>query len=213
MAGAGEGGPVRLAILLGSIAGLALAGVHTMSEGASASHRLAGAHGPGKIVALAPRRALPASVRRKLAAPLIRRRMKLRIPVKGDATARLGERVYVLGGVRRDGRPTDLIQEYDFRNHRSRIAGRLPRPVSHAAALILDRFVFLLGGLTDGSPTRAIMRFAPGRGTVVGAGHLPLPASGGVPVAPRVRRGYLIGANAPGAPHLDLEITLRRRGH
>ena len=69
MAGAGDGGPVRLAILLGSIAGLALVGFHTMTEGASASHRLAGSHGPGKIVALAPRRALPASVRRKLAAP------------------------------------------------------------------------------------------------------------------------------------------------
>jgi hypothetical protein len=213
MAGAGEGGPVRLAILLGSIAGLALVGFHTMTEGASASHRLAGAHDPGKLVVLAPRRALPASVRRKLAAPRIRRRVKLRIPVKGDATARLGERIYALGGVRANGRPTGLIQEYDVRNHRSRIAGRLPRPVSHAAALILDRFVYLLGGLTDGSPTRAIMRFSPGTGNVGLAGHLPVPASGGVPVSSRSRRGYLIGAHAPGAPHVDLEITLRRRGH
>ena len=139
--------------------------------------------------------------------------MKLRIPVKGDATATLGERIYALGGVRADGRPTGLIQEYDVRNHRSRIAGRLPRPVSHAAALILDRFVYVLGGLTDGSPTRAIMRFSPGTGNVGLAGHLPVPASGGVPVSSRSRRGYLIGAHAPGAPRLDLEITLRRRGH
>lgn len=213
MAGAAEGGPVRLAILLGSIAALSLVGLHTLSGGASASHRLAGAHSPGKIVVLAPRRALPASVGRMLASPRVRRRVKLRIPVKGDATATLGERIYALGGVRADGRPTSLIQEYDVRTHRSRIVGRLPRPVSDAAALILDRFVYLLGGLTDASPTRAIVRFAPGRGTVALAGHLPVPASGGVPVATRSRRGYLIGAHVPGDPHLDLQITLRRRGH
>ena len=35
-----------------------------------------------------------------LAAPRVRRRVKLRIPVKGDATATLGERIYALGGVR-----------------------------------------------------------------------------------------------------------------
>jgi hypothetical protein len=213
MAGSGEGGPVRLAILIGSLAGISLIGFHTLSEGASASHLFAGGRGPGKIVALAPRRALPRSVRRALAAPPATPRLKLRVPVKAAATATLGETTYVLGGVRAGGRPTDLIQSYVARTHRSRVVGRLPRPVSHGAALTLDRFVYLLGGLTDGSATRAITRFAPGRHTVVLAGHLPVPVSGGTPVASRSRRGYLVGASVPGAAHLDLELTLRRLGH
>lgn len=204
---------MRLAILIGSLAGIFLIGFHTLGEGASASHPFAGGRGPGKIVALAPRRALPRSVRRALAAPPAKPRLKLRVPVKAAATATLGERTYVLGGVRSSGRPTDLIQSYVARTHRSRVIGRLPRPVSHAAALTLDRFVYVLGGIADGSPTRAIMRFAPGRRTVVLAGHLPVPASGGVPVPSRSRRGYLVGANVPGAQALDLEITLRRLGH
>jgi hypothetical protein len=213
MAGSGEGGPVRLAILIGSLAGISLIGFHTLSEGASASHLFAGGRGPGKIVALAPRRALPRSVRRALAAPPVRPRLKLRVSVKAAATATLGETTYVLGGVRASGRPTDLIQSYVPRTHRSRVVGRLPRPVTHGAALTLDRFVYLLGGVTGGSPTRAIVRFSPGRRTVVLAGHLPVPARGGVPVASRSRRGYLVGAKVPGAAPLDLEITLRRLGH
>ena len=204
---------MRLAILSGSIAALFLIGFHTLSEGASASRGFAGGRGPGKIVALAPRRALPASVRRALAAPPARPRVKLRVPVKAAATVTMGERTYVLGGVPASGRPTNLIQTYVTRTHRSLIVGRLPRPVSHAAAIVLDRFVYLLGGFTGGSPTRAIVRFSPGRRTVALAGHLPVPASGGVPVASRSRRGYLVGASVPGAARFDLEITLRRLGH
>ena len=204
---------MRLAILVGSIVTLFLVGFHTLTEGASASHLFAGGRGPGKIIALAPRRALPRSVRRTLAAPPARPRLKLRVPVKAAATARVGERTYVLGGVLASGRPTDLIQSYVASTHRSRVVGKLPRPVSHAAALTLDRFVYLLGGIAGGSPTRAIIRFAPGRRTVVLAGHLPVPASGGIPLASRSRRGYLVGANVPGPAHLDLEITLRRLGH
>ncbi|HEY1237916.1 MAG TPA: hypothetical protein VGE91_06220 [Solirubrobacterales bacterium] len=213
MAGAGEGGPVRLAILVGSIAALSLVGLHSLSGGASASRRFGGPNGPGKIVALAARRSLPASVGRALARPRARHRVKLRVPVKAAGTARLGELTYTLGGVLADGRPTDLIQSYNARTRRSRIVGRLPRPVSHGAAITLDRFVYLLGGLTAGSPTRAIIRFAPGRGTVVIAGHLPVPASGGDPVASRSRRGYLVGAHVPGDSALNLELTLRTRGH
>ncbi|HEY7267574.1 MAG TPA: hypothetical protein VH501_07765 [Solirubrobacterales bacterium] len=213
MAGAGEGGPVRLAILLGSVAALSLVGLHSLSGGASASHRLGGPDSPGKIVALAVRRSLPASVRRALAAPPARHRMKLRVPVKAAGIARVGELTYALGGVLANGRPTDLIQMYNAHTHRSRTVARLPRPVSHAAAITLDRFVYLVGGLTAGSPTRAIIRFAPGRGTVVLAGHLPVPVSEGVPVASRERRGYLVGATVPGPARLNLELTLRRRGH
>jgi hypothetical protein len=211
MAGAGEGGPVRLAILVGSIAALSLIGMHTLTEGASASHRRAG--GTGKVVALAVRRSLPASVRRQLAQRSPLRPRKLRVPVTGAAKVADGDRIFVLGGTRADGRPTSLIQDYDLRRHRSAVAGRLPGPVTDGAALTLDGFVFLAGGLVDGTPTRAIVRVDPRRGRAVLAGHLPVPATGGFGLASRQRRGYLVGATVPGPARLNLELTLRTRGH
>jgi hypothetical protein len=254
MAGAGEGGPVRLAILLGSLASLLLLALYTIGGAASAGHRLETARAPGKVVALAVRRGLPLSVRRQLGIPrvpgvatiatsrgtylvggsrraangarvpvaTVRRAIgnrrptrvaKLPVPVSDAAGAAVGDRIYALGGLRTNGRPTNLIQEYDVSTRRSTIAGRLPQPVADGAALTLDGFVFLAGGRVDGSPIRAIVRFDPLRRDAVLAGHLPVPASGGVPAVSRRRRGYLVGADVPGASPLDLEITLRTRGH
>jgi hypothetical protein len=254
MAGAGEGGPVRLAILLGSLASLLLLGLHTIGGAASASHRLETARAPGKIAALAARRGLPLSVRRQLGIPrapgvatiptshgiylvggsrrgakgarvpiaTVRRATgngrptrvaRLPVPINDAAGAAVGDRIYALGGLVASGRPTNLIQVYDVSTRRSAIAGRLPEPVADGAALTLDGFVFLAGGLVDGSPTRAIVRFDPHRRSGVLAGHLPVAASGGVPAASRARRGYLVGAAVPGDSSLNLELTLRTRGH
>jgi hypothetical protein len=253
MAGAGEGGPVRLAILLASLAGLLVLGIHTFGDSASASHRPATARVPGKIVAVAARRTLPLSVRRQLAGPRpagvasvrtseatyllggtrrgvgghevpvasVLRRVrggrasrvaKLPVAVTNAAGAAVGDRTYALGGRLANGRPTDLIQEYDVATERSVIAGRLPQPVTDAAALSLDDFVYLLGGVANGSPTREIVRFDPWRETTALAGNLPVPASGGIAAAARLRRGYLVGAKVPGARALNFEITLRPRG-
>ena len=257
MAGAGDGGPVRLAILVASIVGLIVLGVRTAGgpQGASASRRAAARdHPAGKLVAIAARRALPLSVRREVAAPraagvatvrtsrgtyllggtrrglkgtrvpvasVLRalghgpptRVAKLPVPVTGAAGAVAGDKVFALGGLRGGGRASDLIQEYDVATERSVIAARLPEPVTDTAALTLDGFVYLVGGLVNGSPTRAIVRFDPWRATAALAGHLPVPASGGVAAASRSRRGYLVGAHVPGAQPLDFELTLRTRGH
>ena len=223
MAGAGDGGPVRLAILVASIVGLIVLGVRTAGgpQGASASRRAAARdHPAGKLVAIAARRALPLSVRRQLAPPR----------AAGVATVRTSDGTYLLGGMRRgpkatrvpvasvlralgNGRPSDLIQEYDVATERSVIAAKLPEPVTDSTALTLDGFVYLVAGLVNGSPTRAIVRFDPLRATAVLAGHLPVPASGGVALASRSRRGYLVGARVPGAEPLDFELTLGMRGH
>jgi hypothetical protein len=69
---AGQGGPVRLAILLGSIAGLIVLAVEGAGgpEGASASHGQTAGHGvPGKIVAIPSRRRLPLVVHRQIVPP------------------------------------------------------------------------------------------------------------------------------------------------
>jgi hypothetical protein len=250
MAGPGEGGPARLAILLGSLAGLLLIAVHTIGGSASAGHRPATARKPGKIVAVAARRRLPLSVRRQLAvapapgpasartsratyllggtrrgmqghrvpvASVLRRVggggpirvAKLPVAVTGAAGAAVGDRIYALGGRLAGGVPSNLIQEYDVATERAVIAGRLPRPVTDAAALTLDGFVYLLGGRANGSPARQIVRFDAMRGTAVLAGRPPVPASGGRAAAARSRRGYLVGAAVPGAGQLNFVISLR----
>ena len=257
MAGAGDGGPVRLAILLASIVGLIVLGVRTAGgpQGASASRRAAARdHPAGRLVAIAARRALPLSVRRELAAPraagvaavrtshgtyllggtqrgpngtrvpvasVLRalghdpptRVAKLPVPVTGAAGAVVGDKVFALGGRLANGRPSDLIQEYDVATERSVIAAKLPDPVTDTAALTLDGFVYVVGGLVNGSPTSAIVRFDPLRATAVLARHLPVPASGGVALASRGRRGYLVGGHVPGSEPLNFELTLRTHGH
>lgn len=250
---AAERGPMRLAILLGSLAGLFLLALHSIGGAASASHRPATARVPGKIVALAARRTLPLSIRRQLAAPRpagpatvrssgatyllggirpgakgrvvpvasVLRRVggggptrvaKLPVPVTGAAGAAVGDRIYALGGRLANGRPSDLIEEYDVVTERSVIAGRLPRPVTDSAALTLGDFVYLIGGRVGDSPSREIVRFDPWRGTTALAGRLPVAASGGAAAAARLRRGYLANANVPGTSTLNFEITLRPPG-
>jgi hypothetical protein len=257
MARAGARDPVRLAILLASIAGLIVLGIKTASgtEGASATQRAAARdRSPGKLIAIAARRALPRSVRRQLAEPstsgvatvrtsratyllggtrrtatgaripvasVLRaighgpaeRVAKLPVAVTGACGAVAGDKIFALGGRQSGGRASDLIQEYDVATERSVIAARLPEPVVDTAALSLDGFVYLVGGIVDGSPTRAIVRFDPSRGTAVVAGRLPVPASGAIAAASRRHRGYLVRAEVPGAAPLNFEITVGRHGH
>jgi hypothetical protein len=82
----------------------------------------------------------------------------------GAAGAAVGDRIYALGGRLANGRPSDLIEEYDVVTERSVIAGRLPRPVTDSAALTLGDFVYLIGGRVGDSPSREIVRFDPGAG-------------------------------------------------
>jgi hypothetical protein len=250
---AGQGGPVRLTILLASIAGLIVLGVKTASgpQGASASHGPIAGHGvPGKIVAIPSRRRLPFAVRRQTVPPgpsgaaairiagetyllggtrksshghrvpvgsVLRsagggpstRVAKLPTPVTGAAGAAVGDRLYAIGGRLANGKPSDEVQEYDIATEHSVIAARLPDPVSHASALTLDEFVYLLGGVRGGAPSRPILRFSAWRDTVAPAGHMPVPTMGGVATATRSHRGYLVGASVPGASRVTFVVTLR----
>ena len=146
MAGAGDGGPVRLAILVASIVGLTVLGVRTAGgpQGASASRRAAARDRPaGKLVAIAARRALPLSVRRELAAPR----------AAGVATVRTSRGTYLLGGTRRGPKGTRVPVASVLRalghGPPTRVA-KLPVPVSGAAGAVAGDKVFALGGLRGG---------------------------------------------------------------
>jgi hypothetical protein len=153
-----------------------------------------------------------ASVLRRVGGGVPTRVAKLPVAVRDASGTAIGDRIYALGGRLANGRASDLIQEYDVATERAVIAGRLPQPVTDGAALTLDDFVYLIGGLVDGSPTREIVRFDPWRGTTALAGNLPVPASGGVAAASRQRRGYLVDAAVSGSSPLNFEVTLRPPG-
>jgi hypothetical protein len=139
MGDVGRGGPVRLAILLASIAGLAVLGIKSAGlEGAAASH--APGHGvAGRIVAVASRRRVPTVVRRQVALP----------PASGAAAIKVAGATYLLGGTRKtpSGKriPVASVLRSVGRGPPIRVA-RLPAPVTGAAAAAVGDRVYAIGG-------------------------------------------------------------------
>src|SRR4029077_20587401 len=89
---------------------------------------------------------------------------------------------------------SDEVQEYDVATEHSVIAARLPNSLSHASAIMLGGYVCGLGGAPRGGPTASIFRCDPWRDASFRAGHLPVPATGGLAAAVGLRRGI------PGRP-------------
>jgi hypothetical protein len=251
MGDSGQGGPVRLAILLFSIVGMVVLGIKT-TGGSDASTSQATAHGrPGTILAVPARGAVPAVVGQRLhalprkrgAAPLqaggsiyllggtertaiggrtpvgtvLRidgptqrtRVAKLPTPVTDAAGAAVGDRLYAIGGLMANGRPSNAVQEYDIATEHSVIAARLPRPVSGASAITMEGFVYVLGGKTGAASSSAILRFDPYADAVAPGGRLPTPLEGGSAVAVRPRSAFLVGASGPDSSHLAYALTLK----
>jgi hypothetical protein len=88
----------------------------------------------------------------------------LRVPVRYPAVAALGGKIYVFGGLAVNGphagAPVNTIQVVDPARHTSAVAGRLPEPLSGAAAVTLGGEVFVAGGESTTPQPRA-----PGMGT------------------------------------------------
>ncbi len=62
---------------------------------------------------------------------------RLPVPVRYPAVAGSGHTIYVFGGETATGKPTDAIQAVDVADGHARVAGHLPAPLDHAAALTL----------------------------------------------------------------------------
>jgi DNA-binding beta-propeller fold protein YncE len=83
----------------------------------------------------------------------------------------------IAGGIAPNG-PTSAILLFDPTTGKTREIGALPSPVSHAPAVTLGRYVYVLGGrAANGAPTKEIYAIDPHKGTVWLAGHLPTPLS------------------------------------
>ncbi len=196
MTAADEHGPVRLAILICSLAGLVLLGVKTAggTEGASASRRAAAKdRPPGKIVATAERRPIPLSVRRQVASA----------HPADAATVRTTQATYILGGTRPGPGgarlPVASVLRSTGGGRPIRVA-KLPVAVRDgAAAAVGDRLYVLGGRLARAGPTDLIQEYDVATERAVVAGRLPMPVSDG---AALTLNGfvYLTGGRVNGSP-------------
>jgi hypothetical protein len=174
MGDAGQGGPVRLAILLASIAGLIGLGVQTARgpNGASASHGSSAAHGvPGKIIAVVSRRRVPMIVRREVIAPR----------ASGAAAIRVAGSIYLMGGTRKSAGgsrvPVGSVLRSVVGAPFSRVA-KLPTPVTGAApAVVGDRLYAIGGRLPNGNPSNEVQEYDIATEHSVIAARLPEPVS------------------------------------
>jgi hypothetical protein len=104
---------------------------------------------------------------------------------------------------------TDAVQKVDLASGRVAVIGRLPQPMGHATALVLDGQIFVLGGRSGSVPSAAIFRLDPTTGVLAPAGNLPGPESdAGSVVVDGV--GYLVGGEVAGpAEPLGTVVALR----
>jgi Kelch motif protein len=132
---------------------------------------------------------------------------RLPTPIRYTAMATLSDKVYAFGGELANGQDTNDIQEYDIGTEKAVVAGHLPQPLSHAAAVTLNGSIFVLGGRRGGSGSDQILRFDPDHNTVVPAGRLPSPLFDG---AAGVAGGtaYLMGGVGAGGTSTDSIVAL-----
>ena len=120
----------------------------------------------------------------------------LRQGVRYAATAVVGSHVYVFGG-EVDHRELDAVQDVDATTGRTRLVGRLPVPLGHAAAVTVGDRVLLLGGRTGPDTfTNALWWFDPASGSFKRAGTLPAPTSDAAVVASG-NQVWLLGGESP----------------
>jgi len=137
---------------------------------------------------------------------------QLAVPVRYAAVAGIGSTLWVVGGVTSTSEggavETDAVQKVDLVSGRVTVTGRLPRPIGHAAALVLGGQIFVLGGRSGTVPSAAIFRLDPASGALVPAGYLPEPVSdAGSVVVGSV--GYLVGGEITGpAEPLNTVVAL-----
>lgn len=135
---------------------------------------------------------------------------ELKVPARYLATAVVGGRIFAFGGETASGAATDAIQEIDPGKGTARVVGHLPRAISHAAAVVLDGEVYVLGGEASGSATNGAWRFDPAGGKVSKAPSLPLAVAGGAAVS-NGKAAYLLGGTGAGGEALSSVVSLRLR--
>lgn len=134
----------------------------------------------------------PAAVLATADAATFRTVAPLPLPVRYPAVAAAGRTIWAFGG-ENAGRPVTDIQRVDTDSGRVRIVGRLPTPLSGAAAVNVAGQILIAGGRTEtGQPSDAVYAFDPAAGSVRPVAHLPVAVANAAAVVVG-RTGYLLG--------------------
>ena len=112
-----------------------------------------------------------------------------------------------LGGELAGGEDTDAIQALETTTGRSRLAGHLPRALSHASAVAFGTRIVLLGGRAHGSPLRGMLEYVPASGQLREAGALPIAVMDAA-ASGAGRTAYLVGGIGATGRTLDSVIAV-----
>ncbi|HET7530835.1 MAG TPA: hypothetical protein VFJ98_07745 [Mycobacteriales bacterium] len=130
---------------------------------------------------------------------------RLRVTVRYPAVAALGDRLLVFGG-EHNGAVVDDVQEVDLRSGDTRVVGRLPRPLAHESAFVLDGVVWLVGGRSGEVLQSRIWRWDDRRRRAVAGGTLPY-AVADAASAVTGSTAYLLGGETPGQTARVVRLT------
>src|ERR1035437_622313 len=122
----------------------------------------------------------------------------LRSPVRYAAVVVMGSYLYVFGG-EWAGQLSTAIQRVDLGTGVVDVVGHLPVGLGHAAALVLNDPLWLVGRPGPGGPSDGGLPFARPSGGAASAGTLPKPVSD-AGIAVLGGTGYLVGGEVAGSP-------------
>ncbi len=131
----------------------------------------------------------------------------LPVGVRYGAVAAVGSTLWVFGG-ESNGVPVALVQRVDLSTGAARVVGHLPRPISHASAVVLGDRIYLAGGQNAGGRRLAtVWSFDPSTHGFHPAGRLPYGVSdAGAAVVDGA--AYLVGGETPSVTRQVIRLNL-----
>jgi hypothetical protein len=136
----------------------------------------------------------------------------LPVPVRYPALAALGSQIYVFGGLRANGHPSNAVQLVDPAGRTARVVGHLPKALQGAAAGVLGGTVYLAGGRTAAGPTSAVYAFQPGNASFLRAGSLRVPTAYAGAAVSDGRLWIVGGESSGGGPTSNVQMVVPNPG-
>jgi hypothetical protein len=136
----------------------------------------------------------------------------LPVPVRYPALAVLGSQIYVFGGLRANGHPSNAVQLVDPAKRTAQVVGHLPRALDGAAAGMLGGTVYLAGGNNGRGPTSAVYAFQPGNASFLRAGSLRVATAYAGAAVSDGRLWIVGGESSGGQPTSNVQMVVPNAG-
>ena len=136
----------------------------------------------------------------------------LPVALRYPALAVLGSQIYVFGGLRANGHPSNAVQLVDPANRTAHVVGHLPKALDGAAAGVLGGTIYLAGGRTAAGPTSAVYAFQPGNASFLRAGSLRIPTAYAGAAVSDGRLWIVGGESSGGQPTSTVQMVVPNPG-